>query len=602
MYPKSKIKIIASLLFTFILLAAIIIILSSNIANDMLRDRIESQFLSESSSRGDAIRLLMEIYINQVNHLANRLSIDNDIREILVSKGQEKHRLSTDNSPNSNILEQKVVEYGGTFDNATNIKDIKIMNENGEILLSSHPAESGKNALSSKPYPDDTNHFSNTLTNYTDPLVKLEKVKNENKQLITITIPFEINPDIVKQNATLNEKESNGDRLFISASIDTDSFNTILLNRKGLGQSGEVYLVNSSKIMVSESRFFNNTSVIAVDTLPVRKCFDSANGGDERGIYNDYRNISIFGFSYCAKDLGFVLLAEIDREEVLQPIDNLRNTILIISITSGLVLTIVSVVVVNTLLSWNKKLVSANLKLQEKDKMQIEFINIAAHELRTPLQPILALTDLLSQGIKDNEQLHLLNMISRNAKRLKRLSDDILDITKIESNTLSLNKEQFSLDELIPEVIKDFKNNPNHKQIRFEYNNLVNKCTIFADKNRISQVLSNLIENSVKFIDGKGMISVTVERKEDDKSNHISIETNTKDMIFVTVKDDGKGIDKEIMPKLFTKFVTKSFQGTGLGLYISKKIVEAHGGSLSADNNLDGKGATLCFSLPLDKQ
>jgi signal transduction histidine kinase len=262
----------------------------------------------------------------------------------------------------------------------------------------------------------------------------------------------------------------------------------------------------------------------------------------------------------------------------------------------------VSVVVVNTLLSWNKKLVSANLKLQEKDKMQIEFINIAAHELRTPLQPILALTDLLSQGIKDNEQLHLLNMISRNAKRLKRLSDDILDITKIESNTLSLNKEQFSLDELIPEVIKDFKNNPNHKQIRFEYNNFVNKYTLFADKNRISQVLSNLIENSVKFIDGEGKISVTVEKKDVGKSSPISIETNNKDMIFVTVKDDGKGIDKEIMPKLFTKFITKSFQGTGLGLYISKKIVEAHGGSLSADNNLDGKGATLCFSLPLDKQ
>jgi signal transduction histidine kinase len=602
LYPKSKIKIIASLLFTFILLAAIIVILSSNIANDMLKDRIESQFLSESSSRGDAIRLLMGIYINQVNHLADRLSTDNEIREILVSKGQDKHRLSTDRHANSTILEQKVVEYGGTFDNATNIKDIKIMNENGEILLSSHPAGSGKNTSSSKPYPDVANHFSNTLPSNSDRLVKLEKVKNENKQLITITIPFEINPDIVKQNTTLNQKESNGDSLFFSASIDTDSFNTILLNRKGLGQSGEVYLVNSSKMMVSESRFFNNTSIIAVDTLPVRKCFDSANGIDERGIYNDYRNIPIFGFSYCAKDLGFVLLAEIDRAEVLQPIDNLRNTILIISIASCLVLTIVSVVVVNTLLSWNKKLVSSNLQLQEKDKMQIEFINIAAHELRTPLQPILALTDLLSQGITDNEQLHLLNMISRNAKRLKRLSDDILDITKIESNTLSLNKEQFSLDELILEVIKDFEKHPNHKQIRFEYNNLVNKYTLFADKNRISQVLSNLIENSVKFINGKGKISVTVEKKDVDKSNHISIETNNKDMIFVTVKDDGKGIDKEIMPKLFTKFVTKSFQGTGLGLYISKKIVEAHEGSLSADNNLDGKGATFCFSLPLDKQ
>ena len=568
----------------------------------MLKDRIESQFLSESSSRGDAIRLLMGIYINQVNHLADRLSTDNEIRQILVSNGQEKPHLYTGSYTNSTVLEKKVVEYGGIFDNATNIKDIKIMNENGEILLSSHPAESGKNTSSSKPYPDDANHFSNTLTNNTDPLVKLEKVKNENKQLITITIPFEIKLDIVKQNTTLNQKESNGDRLFFSASIDTDSFNTILLNRKGLGQSGEVYLVNSSKIMVSESRFFNNTSIIAVDTLPVRKCFDSANGIDERGIYNDYRNIPIFGFSYCAKDLGFVLLAEIDRAEVLQPIDNLRNTILIISITSGLVLTIVSVVVVNTLLSWNKKLVSANLQLQEKDKMQIEFINIAAHELRTPLQPILALTELLSQGITDSEQLHLLNMISRNAKRLRRLSEDILDITKIESNTLSLNKEQFSLDELILDVIKDFENHPIHKQIRFESNNSVNKCILFADKNRISQVLSNLIENSVKFIDGEGKISVTFEKKEDGKSNNINIKTNNKDMIFVTVKDDGKGIDKEIMPKLFTKFTSKSFQGTGLGLYISKKIVEAHGGSLSADNNLDGRGATFCFSLPLDKQ
>jgi signal transduction histidine kinase len=567
----------------------------------MLRDRIESQFLSESSSRGEAIRLLMGIYLNQVNHLADRLSIDNEIREILVTNSQEKHRLSTDRHANSTILEQKVVEYGGTFDNATNIKDIKIMNEIGEILLSSDPAESEKNTSSPKPYTDDTNRFSNTLPSNSDPLVKLEKVKNENKQLITITIPFEINPDIVKQNTTLNQKESNDDRLFFSASIDTDSFNTILLNRKGLGQSGEVYLVNSSKMMVSESRFFNNTSIIAVDTLPVRKCFDSANGIDERGIYSDYRNIPIFGFSYCAKDLGFVLLAEIDRAEVLQPIDNLRNTILIISITSGLVLTIVSIVVVNTLLSWNKKLESSNLQLQEKDKMQIEFINIAAHELRTPLQPILALTDLLSQGLKDNEQLHLLNMISRNAKRLKRLSDDILDITKIESNTLSLNKEQFSLDELILDVIKDFEKHPHHKQIRFEHNNFGNKYTLFADKNRISQVLSNLIENSVKFIDGEGKISVTVEKNDVGKSNHISIETNNKDMIFVTVKDDGKGIDKEIMPKLFTKFVTKSFQGTGLGLYISKKIVEAHGGSLSAKNNLDGKGATLCFSLPLDK-
>jgi signal transduction histidine kinase len=600
-YPKSKIKIIASLLFTFILLAAIIVILSTNIANDILKDRIESQFLSESSSRGEAIRLLMGIYINQVKHLSDRLSIDNQIREILVSNDQVDHRLSDDGYTNSTLLEQKVAQYGVALDNVSNIKDMKIVNEKGEILLSLNPEEAWRNASSSssKPYTENTNSISNKLTSNSVPFVELEKVKNEKRQLISIIVPFVIDQDTESQSSTLNQKENNDHRFFFSVSIDTDSFNKILLNRKGLGQSGEVYLVNSSKMMASESRFFNNASTIAVDTLPVRKCFDSANGVDERGIYNDYRNIPIFGFSYCAKDLGFVLLAEIDRAEVLQPIDDLRNTILIISITSGLVLIAVSVVVIFTLLSWNKKLASANIQLQEKDKMQIEFINIAAHELRTPLQPILVLSELLLQGIKDSEQIHLLNIISRNAKKLKKLSDNILDITKIESNTLNLNKEQFSLDELIQNIIKDFENHLNHKQIKFEYNNLVNNCTLYADKNRISQVLLNLIGNSVKFIDEEGTITVTVKKKKGDNSSQINSKTKNNEMILVTVKDNGKGIDKEIMPKLFTKFVTKSFQGTGLGLYISKKIMEAHGGSLSAENNLDGKGATFCFSLPL---
>jgi signal transduction histidine kinase len=589
------------LLFTFILLAAIIVILSTNIANDILKDRIESQFLSESSSRGEAIRLLMGIYINQVKHLSDRLSIDNQIREILVSNDQVDHRLSDDGYTNSTLLEQKVAQYGVALDNVSNIKDMKIVNEKGEILLSLNPEEAWRNASSSssKPYTENTNSISNKLTSNSVPFVELEKVKNEKRQLISIIVPFVIDQDTESQSSTLNQKENNDHHFFFSVSIDTDSFNKILLNRKGLGQSGEVYLVNSSKMMASESRFFNNASTIAVDTLPVRKCFDSANGVDERGIYNDYRNIPIFGFSYCAKDLGFVLLAEIDRAEVLQPIDDLRNTILIISITSGLVLIAVSVVVIFTLLSWNKKLASANIQLQEKDKMQIEFINIAAHELRTPLQPILVLSELLLQGIKDSEQIHLLNIISRNAKKLKKLSDNILDITKIESNTLNLNKEQFSLDELIQNIIKDFENHLNHKQIKFEYNNLVNNCTLYADKNRISQVLLNLIGNSVKFIDEEGTITVTVKKKKGDNSSQINNKTKNNEMILVTVKDNGKGIDKEIMPKLFTKFVTKSFQGTGLGLYISKKIMEAHGGSLSAENNLDGKGATFCFSLPL---
>ena len=129
------------------------------------------------------IRLLMEIYIHQVNHIAHRLSIDNEIREILVSNGQEKPYLFNDSYTNSTFLGQKVVEYGGTLDNATNIKNIKIMNEKGEILLSSHPGESGKNISSSKPYPDDTNRFLNTLTNNSVPLVHRRKsrMKKDNR-------------------------------------------------------------------------------------------------------------------------------------------------------------------------------------------------------------------------------------------------------------------------------------------------------------------------------------------------------------------------------------------------------------------------------------
>jgi signal transduction histidine kinase len=615
MISKNKITIIASLLFTFTLLAVIIVIMSSSLANDILKGRIESQFLSESSSRGEAIRLLLGTYLNQINYLAYRLSLDNELRESLLSKIQEKQELSGDINKNQSILRQKVNEYGISLGNSTNIKNIKIMDNNGGTLLELNPENVSRPTTTPKSDTASKILYQNEITsNKSIANIQWKKVKDEDRQIITITMPFE---NMAQQPQQLLQQQQEllqpstypidiqGLRpLLFSTTLDTDAFNKILLNRKGLGQSGEIYLVNSSKMMVSESRFFNNTQTITVDTLPVRKCFESNNGGDVSGIYNDYRNIPIIGFSYCAKDLGFVLLAEIDREEALQPIENLKNNMITMSGAIGLILTFVSIVVVQMLLSWNKKLETANKELQEKDKMQREFINVAAHELRTPLQPIMALAELLSQGIKDNEQIHLLAIISRNAKKLKKLSDDILDITKIESNTLSLNKEHFSLDTLILDIIKDFENHLNHKQIqiKFEYNNLVNNCTLFADKNRISQVLSNLIGNSVKFIDGEGKISITVEKKENYKSNHINIKTKNNEMIFVTVKDNGKGIDKEIMPKLFSKFVTKSFQGTGLGLYISKKIIEAHGGSLSAENNSDDRGATFIFSLPLMKQ
>jgi signal transduction histidine kinase len=235
-------------------------------------------------------------------------------------------------------------------------------------------------------------------------------------------------------------------------------------------------------------------------------------------------------------------------------------------------------------------------QLQLHARMQKEFINIAAHELRTPLQPILGLTEIVKNEIKDNpHQKELLDIVISSAKRLKKLSEDILDVTKIESHSLKLNKENFDINAIILNIINDYGDSSNKKAIKFEYCFSSEKIIIHADKNRISQVISNLIENSVKFISEEkeeGVISITTEKKK-------SMD-NSQKIVVVHIKDTGSGIDTEVLPRLFTKFTSKSFQGTGLGLYISKNIVEAHGGMIWAENNNgDGKsGAIFGFSLP----
>jgi len=236
-------------------------------------------------------------------------------------------------------------------------------------------------------------------------------------------------------------------------------------------------------------------------------------------------------------------------------------------------------------------------RLKINDKMQKEFINIAAHELRTPVQPILGLSDVLLSKKGDIEQYReLLDAIKRNSKRLQRLTENILDVTKIESQSLQLKKERFSLNEIIRNVINDVNNqaelrtnsNDNVVTILFEPKQNV---IVEADKVRIYEVISNLLKNAIKFTK-EGPVTIAGTEKMD----------YTKEEVVVSIKDTGTGIDPEILPRLFTKFATKSITGTGLGLFISKNIVEAHGGKIWAENNSDGKrGATFYFSLPLSK-
>jgi two-component system, OmpR family, sensor histidine kinase VicK len=243
-----------------------------------------------------------------------------------------------------------------------------------------------------------------------------------------------------------------------------------------------------------------------------------------------------------------------------------------------------------------EQLEAANEQLKVHEKMQKEFINVASHELRTPIQPILGLSEVLHAKIKDTEQRQLLDTITRNAKRLQRLTDDILDVTKIESQSLKLNKERCNLNDIITNVIDDMiinrefkkENNNGDDNIKLEYR--PKDIFVEADRVRVTQVIFNLLNNAIKFTK-EGKITITIEKKDNEE------------VAVISIKDTGIGIDSEVFPKLFSKFASKSYQGTGLGLFICKSVVEAHDGKIWAENNNNNntqekKGATFYFTLP----
>jgi signal transduction histidine kinase len=227
-------------------------------------------------------------------------------------------------------------------------------------------------------------------------------------------------------------------------------------------------------------------------------------------------------------------------------------------------------------------------RLQNHDDLQREFINVAAHELRTPVQPILGLADLLSSKKGDIKQYQeFITIIGRNARRLKHLTEDILDVSRIDGNSLELRQDVFDLVRTITELLDDSRKDQaglaNGPTISFECT--VNDALVLGDKQRICQVIQNLLDNAFNFTKS-GSITVS-----------LSATTQNAKEWNIAIKDTGKGIDLKIMPRLFTKFATKSENGIGLGLYISKSIIEAHGGKIWANNNTDSSGATFGFCL-----
>jgi two-component system sensor histidine kinase VicK len=252
-------------------------------------------------------------------------------------------------------------------------------------------------------------------------------------------------------------------------------------------------------------------------------------------------------------------------------------------------------------------------KMKEVETLEKDFINLAAHELRTPIQPIIGFSELLSSKLKNNEEKQLLEGVIKNARRLQKLADSMLDVTRIERHSFPLRKEVFDLRELVIDLVEQYNTRRSEEatyggekegkmqstkkdrlaelKITTNLQEREAKIDIMADKGRITQVISNMLDNAVKFT-RTGCIYVNLK---------IEIEEGGGGQQFVTinVKDEGQGIDPELLPRVFTKFVSMSELGTGLGLFIAKAIIEEHGGKIWAKNNSDGPGATLGFSLPL---
>jgi len=326
---------------------------------------------------------------------------------------------------------------------------------------------------------------------------------------------------------------------------------------------------------------------------------------DDASMTLAYQSVQIDGIDFA---MLYIIATHTFEEEITPIIDSQRtlNTVFIIAvgaIAGAVVLMMVSsnkrltrLVEEKTselrqtnesLIESNIKLERANEQLDEHDKMQREFINIAAHELRTPVQPLLGIAELLkdrSESEKAGEVLmsrEEVEMLERNAKRLEKLTQNILDVTRIESNKLVLNKERFDMNEKILNTIRDMKAGLT-KDITI---NFLPGPPLYveADMTRIYEVLANLIGNAIKFTK-EGAIDIALTRE--------------GDFAKVVITDTGKGIDPEIMPKLFTRFVSKSESGTGLGLYVSKNVIEAHGGKMWGENNPCGIGASFMFTLP----
>ena len=490
------------------------------------------------------------------------------------------------------------------------------LDENGKLVWLSGSASNVNEGKSQNPYSFDFSHTSyftiprNTRTPYySGTIVEQNNSRNPVKMYISY-------PIIDKHNVNDNNSPIGSFKGIVTAIITFDLQSSILKKQSSPEvQRNLVILVDNNGTIMSS---YNN-GLIGKNIFQ----YASQISGAHARTLNDFLWRSPVGYNTDSMDIQLggkmssIVSEPIANNEkklwtiyVISPHDltstvnslfkqqNNFSTLMIIAIG------IIAFGIAWIIISWNKELksiinsrtvelkkandylISINEQLKNHDKMQNEFINIASHEMKTPTQSILLHSSLLFAQPEIREES--IEAIRRSATRLQRLTNDILDVTRIGSHTLKLNKERFNLNDIITGLLEEYDAEVDSGRIQLIYE--PRDIFVLADKSRIIQIISNLLSNAIKFTQ-EGSIHVTTEKKNDNNDGN--------NFVVISVIDSGTGIDPGILPKLFSKFTTKSDMGIGLGLYISKNIVEAHGGMIWAGNNNDGKGATFSFSFPL---
>ena len=619
-----------SIFILFILLAVILGILFyftyaeiERSAKDVALGEIQNVSMTQTHDSGTIIENALMDIVTTLNTLVNSPTIQQsqDIKDmvLLMNAGQSSTHHITD--------------Y------------YRIIDKNGKIIAASNIPDNHQQYNKSIDQ-DFSNRSYFTIAKETNKLYISNLIDSINKvPRFSISIPILIN-DVSKNkviNRTFSFDNTNNEFIPINNTTDKTIFNGIieasvridklekLLELSMLSsQQNEITLLDRNKMimfsakkdLIGKNFFSDPAQSLLLKSLPLKELEninkfvnDALNGKSDIYNLNSTSQTSTFFSRPISLEGDQFMTLLINKPykldaEVIYFLNLQRN----FSTIAIIIIVVVSSILGYFLFSWNKRLQTtvnnqtiklnqnieqlrkANEQLKQHDKMQKEFINITAHELRTPIQSIMGYTEMIKSFPQKTPTY--VQPIERNAQRLYKLIQDILDITKIESGNLGLKKTQFDLNEKINNVIKDLttakKIDGTIQNVKFIFhpNELY---MVFADKERIYQVISNLIRNAVKFtIDNQAKIEIILEKvKEDNKEN---------EWITVKIRDNGTGIDPGILPKLFSKFTTKSeFGGTGLGLYISKKIIEAHGGTIRGYNNLNGekKGATFEFILPL---